>query len=330
MAPLRVVGTLLAVAASVTGAGCALTGGIASNDLLGSGRGIDHATVLTQRLATTSAVFADQLGFTVTPRGDQGNGFESSTIYFGDRTYLELYGIRDRELIAKGEQAHVLEAPDGITWLNLNVSSADSAIAHLKAQGFQPFGPFRFPEPEGGNTELTPWYFKLGGIADSAVPGRDVYFIEYNEPLIEESRRKDPPATARRQTHANSAEGIHSVWVGVKDLDEAMKTYQRMGFQSGRVLELATLDATARELPAGRGTVLLVQPANTGSPVNAWLGRRPHGLMGVSIKVKNLASTGDLLAAKNRLSTQPYQGLYGKSILVSPTAAGGLWIEFFE
>jgi hypothetical protein len=52
--------------------------------------------------------------------------------------------------------------------------------------------------------------------------------------------------------------------------------------------------------------------------------------MGLSIKVKNLATAGELLAANHRLSTQPYQGLYGKSILVSPTGAGGLWIEFFE
>jgi catechol 2,3-dioxygenase-like lactoylglutathione lyase family enzyme len=329
MVPLRVVHILLAVAL-LTGVGRALTGDVASKELLGTGRGIDHVTVLAQRLATTSVVFTDQLGFTVTPRGDQGNGFESSTIYFGDRTYLELYGIRDRTLIAKGEQAHVLEAPDGITWLNLNASSADAAITHLKARGFQPFGPFRFPEPEEGKAEPTPWYFKLGGIADSAVPGRDVYFIEYNEPLIEESRRKDPAATVRRQTHANGAEGIHSVWIGVKDLDEAMKTYERMGFERGRMLKFAAVNATARELPAGRGTILLVQPANTGSPASAWLGDRPHRLMGLSIKVKNVAIAGELLAARHRLSTRPYQGLYGKSILVSPTAAGGVWIELFE
>lgn len=69
----------LAAVSALSLAGCAATGGSRpAHPLLGSGRGIDHATVLTRDLASTSSMYTNSLGFTVTPYDKYENGFENA------------------------------------------------------------------------------------------------------------------------------------------------------------------------------------------------------------------------------------------------------------
>ena len=304
--------------------GCAASGGTkTTHPLLGSGRGIDHATVLTRDLARTSSIYTNSLGFTVTPYSKYENGFENAVVYFADtdKTYLELWGVHDPVVAAKSEIASVLAEPDGLMWLNLHVSSTDATAAYLRARGHELFGPDNIGED--------PWFFRLTGLERSTIPGRRIYFIEYNEAYLA-SRPKNPEKNRLRETHANTAEDLRSAWIAVKDIDAAVAAYQGIGFRVRRGVDLPHLKAKAQELEAGGGTILLVHSEVADSPVSAFLGARSDRMMGASIKVANLATAQSFLTGNAELSLPVYPGIYGRSILVPAEHAGGAWLEFFE
>lgn len=310
--------------ATVALVGCAASGGTPSaHPLLGSGRGIDHATVLTRDLAATSSIYSDRLGFTVTPYRKYDNGFENAVVYFADadRTYLDLWGVRDPAVAAKSEIASVLVEPDGLTWLNLHVSSTDAAAAYLRARGHELFGPDSIGED--------PWFFRLTGLERSTIPGRRIYFIEYNEAALA-GPPKNPENKRLRETHANTAEDLRSAWIAVKDIDAAVAAYRGIGFSVRRGVELPHLKAKAQELEAGGGTILLIHAEAADSPVGAFLGTRSDRMMGASIKVANLATAQSFLGGNAKLSLPVYPGIYGRSILVPADHTGGTWLEFFE
>lgn len=310
--------------ASLCLVGCAASGGTRTpHPLLGNGRGIDHATILTRDLASTSSVYKTRLGFTVTPYSKYDFGFENAVIYFADsgKTYLELWGVHDPAAAAKSEIASVLSEPDGLMWLNLHVGSTDSTAAYLRARGHELFGPDNFGE--------NPWFYRLTGLERSTIPGRLIYFIEYNDAYYA-SRSKDPEKSRLRQTHANTGKGIRSVWIAVKDIDPAVAAYKSIGFKVTRDVKLPHLKAVAKELQAGYGTILLVHSDVPDSPVSKFLGTHTDRMMGASIEVANLATAQLYLAENAKLSLPVYTGVYGRSVLVPAEHAGGAWLEFFQ
>lgn len=289
--------------------------------LLGSGHGIDHATLLTRDLKTTSTVYADELGFTITPYEKYENGFENAVAYFEGNTYLELWGVHDAALAAKSSEASVLEEPDGLAWLILHVGSTDATAAWLRARGHTLFGPDNIGED--------PWLYRLAGLERSTIPGRRIFFIEYNEPYYA-SRPKNPEKSRLRETHANTAKSLRSAWIGVKDIEAAVAAYEGIGFRVTRELALPHLQAQARELAAGEGTILLVHSDDPASPVNAALGTRADRMLGVSIQVASLDAARASITRKAQGASEDYAGPYGRSLLVPAARAGGTWLEFFE
>lgn len=305
-------------------AGCAATGaGKEVHPLLGSGRGIDHATVLTRDLAAISSVYRDRLGFTVTPYSKYDNGFENAVIYFGDtgKTYLELWGVHDAALAAKTQQATALAEPDGLMWLTLHSGSTDATAAYLRAKGHELSGPDNIGED--------PWFYRIAGLERSSLPGRRIYFIQYNDPYLD-SRPQDPEKGRLRQTHANTAQSLRSVWIAVQDIDAAAAAYESIGVRAGRDVELPQLKARGRELVVGGGTLLLVQSAVAEGPVAAFLGARSDRMLGASVQVANLGTATSVVARGSGNRLPGYAGIYGPSILVPADRAGGMWLEFFE
>jgi hypothetical protein len=309
----------IAALASLALGSCSTLDPSAPNPVIGSGRGLDHATVLTRSLAGASATYAS-LGFKVTPYRKYDNGFESAVIYLADEAYIELFGIHDREAVAKTEQASVLAEPDGFTWLNLHVGSTEAAAAHLRAKGHVLFG----PDSIGGD----PWIFKLAGLKEPTLPGNRVYVIEYNDADFA-TRPRNLERKRLRETHANTAQALRSAWIAVKDVDAAARSYADIGFRGTRSIELPQLNARAQELAAGNGTILLVHAAASSGPVVNFLGTRKDRLMGVSVKVASLAAARSSLSPDAKAGPE-YAGPYGRSFLVPASGAGGMWVEIFE
>ena len=289
--------------------------------LLGSGRGVDHVTILTNDVTRAAEEYAKRLGFTVGPLTRHSFGFTGAHIYFADGTYIELYGIHDREKIAAVGQGFAIDAPEGVRWVTLHSGSTGETANLLKQRGVPAWGPFTLPEdaPPGE------WTHRLVGPEEPVFPGGRLYFVEYNDASRARRRLEDAAAARAREVHANAAVGLRSVWVAVRDLAAAAAKYESAGLIPGPERRLDVLDANAREITTPYGTILLLQ-VKPGAESR-------HGedtFAGISIKTESLERTRTLIEQSQGVALRPYRGLYGRSILVPSAVARGASIEFVE
>ena len=103
------------------------------------------------------------------------------------------------------------------------------------------------------------WMFRLGGLKDRALGGRFMLIEWHDAPLPTDPAKK--AARDLRRTHANTARRLHSVWIGVRSLEDAARAYRNLGLPAGRPIEFTQLGAVGHEIAAGTGTILLLQPA---------------------------------------------------------------------
>lgn len=306
--------------ASIT---CAAAGPakLAPLPLIGSGQGIDHVTLLTKDVAAAAKRFADDFGFTVGPLRKLSFGFEASTIYFSDLTYIELFAIDDRDVVGRSGEAFALEAPEGVTWVTLDVDSAGRVAEWLQTMGRPIFGRYRVPDNE------ETWRFKLIEPVQPFLPGGRIYFIEYNDALRAGFRAANRALVESREVHANSAQGLRSVWVTVPDLTAAAASYAAAGMAAGPEFDVRPLSSRAREIRMPGGTILLVQQQDDGQPGSLAQDAR---FTGISIKVGSIDAIRTIVQKRRGLALHPYAGRYGRSVLIPASLGYGTAIEFFE
>ena len=220
-----------------------------------------------------------------------------------------------------------LEQHEGARSLLLAVSSLDATASSLRTRGFN------ISEPMPGVFDGTT-IWRIVTFTDSVLPGlpvlgrrrpvvvpvdATVWFVEY----VDYQEEQEP-------LHPNTARGIKSVWIGVRDLVTATKAYESVGLRSGQRRNLPQLEASGREIEAGRGVILLPEPQSEDGKVASFLADRGEGIMGVSIEVRDLGTASKFIERNTGLEFAPYAGLYGNSILISAEIAHGLWIEMFQ
>lgn len=127
------------------------------------------------------------------------------------------------------------------------------------------------------------------------------------------------------------AVGIHHVGMAVEDLDEAVRTYERLF--GATVEHRATVEdqgVEAASLRLGDGRVELMRSLGADTPVGRFLAKRGPGMHHVAYEVE------DLPTALRHLSTQgaelidesPRPGLFGLQVaFVHPDAAHGVLSE---
>lgn len=288
--------------------------------LLGDGHGIDHVTILTSDLAAAADEYTRRLGFTVGNPTPHSFGFTGAYIDFADGTFIELYAIHDREKVAAAGESFALEAPEGIRWVTLHSGSTADTTQLLTQRGIAAWGPYTLPEDAAPDA----WSHRLSGPEEPVFPGGRLFFVEYNEARRAARRAADTDGARAREAHANGAIGLRSVWVTVRDLSAAAATYESAGLIPGPEIRLQVLDTNAREIRTPGGTILLVQ-SRAGSDDSDH-----DSFSGISIRTENLERVRTLITRSHALTLEPYQGLYGRSILVPSTLARGASIEFFE
>lgn len=293
------------------------------------GRGADHVMVVVRDIDATSKVFSNTLGFNVSQRSKFPEGVENSVMHFKNRSFLELLGVYDREKAKETPEVKFLEKHEGGTGFGVHVASAESALSFLRARGIESSGPKPYPSVVPGNPAGM-WIWRTVEFKKPTVPGGNVFLIEYNEPLIEEYRRKDPQIFEASKVHPNTAEKLQAVWVAVKDLKAAVRAYESIGFTAKRRISLPQLGAKGREIEAGEGLVLLLEASSVKGEVASFLTRRGEGVIGVSIKVTELNTALNILETNLKQKLRPYEGAYGKSVLVPVEVTRGIWVEMFK
>jgi hypothetical protein len=152
------------------------------------------------------------------------------------------------------------------------------------------------------------------------LPFEPIFFIQY----ATVKPRSRPPE------HQNTAVDVHSVWIGVKDLEAATKGYGTLGLRPGRKLGIPQLAAKGREITTGQGVILLLQATDTKGPLASYVALHGEGVIGMSIEVRDLQIARSLLRSSTKEAFNPYKGAYGKSIFVPPVFTHGVWIELFQ
>src|SRR5207247_2088977 len=133
----------------------------------------------------------------------------------------------DREKVKQNRPVYVdfLEKHQGALFLALNTSSAKETTKSLRSGGFE----VGDPEPgtiidEGEKRVPTPLWWTVR-FKKTNLPTDPIFFIEYRDAKSwdEESRMAKSDIKSRQP---NSAKGITSVWIAVKDLESATKIYK--------------------------------------------------------------------------------------------------------
>jgi methylmalonyl-CoA epimerase len=127
------------------------------------------------------------------------------------------------------------------------------------------------------------------------------------------------------------ARGIHHVGVAVEDLDEAVRSYERLF--GGRVEHRALVEGQgveAASVRVGEGRIELLAALAEDTPVGRFLARRGPGLHHVAYEVADVrAAVADLVEQGAELiDTEPRRGMFGLEVaFVHPESVHGVLSE---
>jgi catechol 2,3-dioxygenase-like lactoylglutathione lyase family enzyme len=296
-----------------------------ANPFLGQGLGVDHVGIAVPDLKKTRDDYEQVLGFKFIEIPPQPDGFVPSVIYFENTSYLELQPIGALPFIAKmfdyaDGYADFAEKYEGAVFLGLATSSAKDAADYLKAHNFQAS---LFGEDLGNYVTIS---HEPSG-EKQAFP-LAIFLIEYVSP--ERVARLAGVREKGMMAHPNTARCLHSVWFAVHDLEASLRRLQDAGLEPGQTHEAKFLGAKGREVKAGNGYMLLLQSVDKNGMLTNFLSDHYDGeIIGVSIEVSDLNKARSWVESHSRHKLEPYDGFYGRSILIPPDLTHGVWMELF-
>jgi methylmalonyl-CoA/ethylmalonyl-CoA epimerase len=127
------------------------------------------------------------------------------------------------------------------------------------------------------------------------------------------------------------ARGIHHVGVAVADLDEAVRTYERLF--GGRLEHRARVDdqgVEAASIRIGSSRIELLASLGEDTPVGKFLAKRGPGMHHVAYEVDDVrAAVADLAAeGVEMIDHEPREGMFGLEIaFVDPGSVHGVLSE---
>jgi methylmalonyl-CoA epimerase len=127
------------------------------------------------------------------------------------------------------------------------------------------------------------------------------------------------------------ARGIHHVGVAVVDLDEAVRTYERL--LGGRLEHRARVEdqgVEAASVRVGDGRVELLAALGDDTPVGRFLANRGPGMHHVAYEVADVAAALASLteAGAELIDSEPRQGMFGLEVaFVHPESVHGVLSE---
>jgi catechol 2,3-dioxygenase-like lactoylglutathione lyase family enzyme len=333
---------ILSFCAFATSRLSAQTAPVSGQTLLGQGHGVDHVAVGVRDMAQAQHDY-EQLGFKLAIRAHTPDGVFDNHIYLDNGTYVELAAVSGNTPAKQSLAAVVadfLKKHEGAMFLGINVSSAKDAADYLKARNFDAVGPIPGSMMREGETTLPPpmWYSVFGN--DTPAAGKNgiilpIFFIQY----VSYSQRIEQYRAAGYMDHPNTARAIHAVWFAVHDLQAQLATLRAVGLESGDAREAKFIGADGRDVNAGKGVLLILEPSDKSGALakylsdhTNWIDRWPHdeGIIGLSIQVANLDKARQLAEAGTGRKLETYKGSYGTSFLLPPEVTHGVWIEMFQ
>ncbi len=127
------------------------------------------------------------------------------------------------------------------------------------------------------------------------------------------------------------ARGIHHVGVAVADLDEAVRTYERL--LGGRLEHRARVEdqgVEAASMRVGDGRVELLAALGDDTPVGKFLAKRGPGMHHVAYEVEDVRAAIEALTEQGAelIDSEPRRGMFGLEVaFVHPESVHGVLSE---
>lgn len=126
---------------------------------------------------------------------------------------------------------------------------------------------------------------------------------------------------------------IDHVGIAVKSLDEAVKTYEALGFEVEEIEEVEEQKVKVAMLPVGESRIELLEATSPDSAIAKFIDSRGEGIHHIAINVENIEEA--LKKAKEAglrlIDEKPRIGAGGKKVaFVHPKSTHGVLLEFVE
>ncbi|ADC65975.1 methylmalonyl-CoA epimerase [Ferroglobus placidus DSM 10642] len=126
---------------------------------------------------------------------------------------------------------------------------------------------------------------------------------------------------------------IDHIGVAVKNLEEAIELYKKLGFEVKGIEEVKDQKVRVAMLPVGESKIELIEATSEDSAVAKFIEKRGEGIHHIAINVENIEKA--LENAKNNglqlIDEKPRIGAGGKKIaFVHPKSTKGVLLEFVE
>jgi catechol 2,3-dioxygenase-like lactoylglutathione lyase family enzyme len=262
----------------------ALAGALAQSDV-GT---IDHVRVLVRDIKAAQDVYGDTLGFNlfgpepdVFPEGSVHNG----TGRLSDDSYLELMGVVNEQKLLQVRPWFVnfLRRHEGAHSVGLQVPSAKQVSDRLQSRGIEaPI--FSLVSTRPGSKPFLLVTPKMAHLL-----GGSVFFCEYPQETLARRQAEAP------NTPANAVHGIDAVWIVVKDLRDAVRDAETLGFRRMRPLESKILSAQGEEFETAHGKIILLRANTRDGPAAQFVRDRGEGVMGVTLDAIDIAKAHRLI-----------------------------------
>lgn len=307
-----------------------------AHPLLGHGCGVDHVGIGVRDLEIARRDYEEVLGFKCAGNlpSMSGRALLRSLIFFEDETLLEFLSPSPDAPVTGDEFREWLEKHEGGMSLALRISSAQEAAAYLEARNFE-VKVTGYPKAAKG--EVNPAQVRYYSVTTPDAPSGNrqifmtwIWLVEY----VSFPGRAAGRAAWREKglmDHPNTAKSLHSAWFAVRDLEVSLRNLQEAGFEPGETREAKILGASGREIKAGTGTMILLQSADENGALGKFLSNHDDGeIIGMSIEVADLEKAWSWIESHSERKLEPYDGFYGRSVMVPPDLTHGVWMEFFQ
>ncbi len=126
---------------------------------------------------------------------------------------------------------------------------------------------------------------------------------------------------------------IDHIGIAVKNLEEAMELYKKLGFEVEEIEEVPEQKVRVAMLPVGESRIELVEATAEDSPIAKFLEKRGEGIHHIAVNVENIEKA--LEKAKENglqlIDEKPRIGAGGKKVaFVHPKSTKGVLLEFVE
>lgn len=240
--------------------------------------GIDHLVILVRNLDEAMQTY-QELGFQVARGGEHPGGTHNALIAFEDGAYIELIAFQEPDKPHDHRWYRFLASGGGLVDYALGANDVPDMINGVRERGLHYNGPVPGARKRPDGQEIA-WRLAQ---PEPERTGELPFVIEDVSP------RELRVASGEAARQPNGVTGIQSLVVGVADLDEAIKLYEKLlGVDLPEPVENQELGAHTVNFQVGPHEVILAQPAIKGSVLADHIERRGSGPFRFTLTVPGL------------------------------------------